>query len=101
MAWDFRPGMRVVCVDDQHTNRYDVSEIVKGSIYTICWVGEGQMQSGEFVVAVRLVEVPSRLSVRGQPSDKPFRASRFRPVREANIDCLRAHLEPRNVEVAA
>ena len=97
----FYVGQKVVCVDDSFTgvmgNQF-YSELKKGAVYTIRWVGNYEVEeapphlrafdgrSGVYL-CVKLVEVRRQFPEFGnQDPDMPFYAERFRPLIERKTD---------------
>lgn len=95
MTWDIRPGMRVVCVDDQwppvvlaHAALFGSVFPTKGRVYT---VREALMWAE--TVCLRLVEIHNPdvtfFDDAGNPVEPAFKAARFRPLDEARLDVFR------------
>lgn len=86
MGCNFRVGMKVVCV-----NADGVAEIlfVKGSVYTVSYIGVTQM--GNYVINLEEVPVTS--------PEGSWYASRFRPIveRKTSIEVFRSLLNPSKV----
>lgn len=99
MAWDFKPGMKVVFVGG--ATHWKMSkgflgffkkpvpagtDLREGEIYTIAEIVPGMsMLMGRQDIGLRLVEVPT-------PAGFGYWAGRFRPVRTTDISALEAHL---------
>jgi hypothetical protein len=88
MAWDFKPGMKVVCVDDDIKTSTigkangDMGGLKEGQIYTVARVGIHFISDD---VVVFLEEI-------NRAVEWGFLAARFRPVRTTSIASIEAHL---------
>jgi hypothetical protein len=93
----FRIGQRVVCVNDRFKNyRRSPSDrsLRSGCVYTIAWVGvDACAMFPTPTLSVHLEEITREVSdLDGRRL--PYFASRFRPVKETNIDVFTAMLAP-------
>lgn len=84
MSWEFKVGMKVVCVDDMPPPKYwdgtvHAVPLRKGETYTLRWVGAHDFHSDGLQPAVKVVGV-YRPDPEGNPDDRPFAADRFRPL---------------------
>ena len=88
-------GQQVVCIDDD--NQHDDpthKDVLCGCVYTIRWIGPDKCRYTKVInLCVRLIGI-DRSSLDGV--DTPFRATRFRPVKETSIDVFLRMLEPVN-----
>ena len=95
MTWDIRPGMRVVCVDDQwprlvlaHATIFGSCFPTKGRVYTV-----REALAWDETVCIRLVEIRNPdvtfFDDAGNPVEPAFRATRFRPLDETRLDVFR------------
>lgn len=77
----FYVGQDVVCIDNgQPADTTLPSELVKGRIYKLRWVGiHKHYLDGEYV-GVRLVGIDRGTCMIWGDVDTPFKASRFRPL---------------------
>ncbi|PZO78466.1 MAG: hypothetical protein DI629_12275 [Mesorhizobium amorphae] len=94
MAWDFRPGMRVVCVDADplpDTDWYCGEEPQVGAIYTLDHVFTDT--DGELVVLLKELH-RSLEAMLEWGADIAYLACRFRPLDETRLDVFRALLNP-------
>lgn len=90
-TWQFHVGQQVVCVDDSTMPEQYVG-IKVGEIYTLSWVGiHSNYISGEYL-GVRLVGVDRGVCPQFGDKDPPFRATRFRPLKNDPLGSLRALL---------
>jgi hypothetical protein len=85
MSWDFKPGMKVVCVDDS-----DCPYIAKGDVYTVEEVSFGSFKS--CVTGKMLEAIGFKLEEVSVADQEWFNSQRFRPARTTSIESLRAHL---------
>lgn len=85
----FHVGQRVVCVDDRYTTHSNRRELYSGNVYTI-----RRLDTVDGMPCVCLHEIPLRYSPSRGWIDYPFRATRFRPVKETDISIFTAMLAP-------
>jgi hypothetical protein len=77
-----KPGDKVICVNADGTAiNMAIQEIVEGQHYTIAWRGQftDPFYEGTYD-GIRLAEVRRGVDPVSGKEDKPFKASRFRPV---------------------
>jgi hypothetical protein len=96
----FHVGQRVVCVDDKRRlKKADMSGLTRGQIYTVRWCGVHEfLPFWPETPSIRVEEIhrdQDPYDLRDpRLFDTPFRASRFRPVKETDISIFTAMLAP-------
>ena len=103
---DLRVGQKVICINARHPDLalYDEALPTEGAIYTIRAIVLWSLRGGD-EDGLHLVEIVNTPRVYFTPSGRVlaeliFRVSRFRPVRETNIDVFLKMLEPAPVQEA-
>lgn len=99
MAWNFKPGMKVVCVDADTHGRFllphhiaapgGLHGLVQGAIYTIRDVGNW---GPYFVVWLDEISRPITTELSRRHGESGYSPHRFRPIRTTSIASLEAHL---------
>lgn len=96
------PGQLVECVDDRLTDKsadpyivFSLDGLQRGRIYTVRWAGIYADREAAPEYMVRLEEIHrGQCGVDPTIFDRPYRASRFRPVDEGRLEVFRAMLAP-------
>lgn len=103
MAWEFRVGMKVVCIDDDFNAQGFVPVFVtdlpmRGNVYTI-----SRIEADDDGIWLFLEEVASRIDVIGGWCEASFGSEGFRPLRErkTDISVFRALLNTNEKKVEA
>lgn len=90
-TWQFHVGMQVVCIDDS-TMPEQYLEVKAGEVYTLAWVGIHESYIAGEYLGVRLVGVNRGRCPEFGDLDPPFRATRFRPLKNDPLSSLRSLL---------
>ena len=100
MSWEFRPGMRVVCINDSYTPEgrlalaiHNIQKPKKGRVYTIRDVMSEPIQGHLVVRLVEIVNAPAPY-INSDIIEPFYLAKRFRPLDEKRLDVFRQHLVP-------
>jgi len=86
MSWEFKPGMKVVCVNtgELHPFKGCNTHLKENGIYTLNWVGFATHERVNYI-GVTLKEIEANFN---NPEYRPFLAERFRPLQSKGMDLL-------------
>lgn len=97
MSWDFKPGMRVVCIDDQFDDftitvalKYGVTLAKKGVVYTLraVFIDDHYCAPANLRILLEEIRNPDLPFIDGD-AEADFPAKRFRPLDESRLDVFR------------
>lgn len=85
--WNFKPGMKVVCVNTSAIPPFVLppTNIKEGETYTLTWVGPCWIAAGTEYLGVKLEGIEH--DYHNDHRYKPFMAQRFRPL-QSNFSSL-------------